>query len=344
VPLREIRASAHNPRGPVKLGQSFNRLVDSIRSIGDILVPIVVQKLQAPEGDIKYELIDGERRYRAALALRKADAPAHVVESNVPEADLRKFMFHLHMTREQWGALAQVESLAEMYNGVDLGIPFAEKTEWAKKIAENTYMDPQTATDRVRILAWPKQLRDDIRGFQEGNPGVDIYSYVLAVEASLIEPYVRATRDHTGSQLSDGEINVIRKSLLDKLLKGVGTGGIRKRDQIRQASVLFGSELSNKEWVAAKKIFRRLSTNNNFSFDDVVAEIQIDLPALASEKPAKPRRVIAMMNSLSEILRGYRKEYLEIPKKVAAKKVLRADFLKALSTLAKSLEELRDKL
>jgi hypothetical protein len=231
-----------------------------------------------------------------------------------------------------------------MYSGVDLGIPFAEKSDWVKKIAENTYMDPQTAQDRIRVLAWPKELRDKVTSFQEANPAVDIYSYVLAVEASLIEPYVRATKDRADTRLSDAEINVIRKTLLEKLLKGVGTGGIRKRDQIRQAAVLFGAELSKQEWSVAKKIFRRLSSDNNFSFDDVVAEIQIDLPALASEKPAKPRRVIAMMNSLSEIIRGYRKEYLEIPKKVAATKVLRADFLKVLSSLAKSLEELRDKL
>jgi hypothetical protein len=299
VSLKEIRASNHNPRGPVKLGQSFNRLVESIKGIGDILVPLVVKKLEKPDGEIKYELIDGERRYRAALALRKTDAPAHIVEANVPEADLRKFMFHLHMTREQWGALAQVESLAEMYKEVDLGIPFEDKGKWTKSITESTYMDPQTAKDRVRVLAWPKQLREGIRNFQEDNPDVDIYSYVLALEASLVEPYARATKIRTGVELSDNEINAIRKGLLDKLLRGVGTGGIRKRDQIRQLSVLFGEALSSKEWTTAKRIFRRLSSNVNFSFDDVVAEIQIDLPSLAAEKPAKPRRVIAMMNSLS---------------------------------------------
>jgi ParB/RepB/Spo0J family partition protein len=343
VPLREIRPSPDNPRGKVKLGQSFTRLVDSIKNVGGILVPLVVKKLPNPENGTKYELIDGERRYRAAVSLRLAAVPAHIVESNVPEADLRRFMFHLHMTREQWEALAQVKSLAEMYQQqLSSGIPFADKAKWSKVIADDTYMDPQTAQDRVRVLAWPEKLRDQILDFQEKNPEIDLYSYVLAIEASIVEPYARAIKDRTGSVLSDKEINEVRKALLDKLDRGIDTGAIKKRDQVRQVKVLFGDSLSKNEWTIAKRIFRRLTSKESFSFDDVLSEVQIDLPALAAEKPAKPRRVIALMNSLSAILKGYRTEYIENATKRPA--VLRAEFLKALSSLGKAVEDLRKNL
>jgi ParB/RepB/Spo0J family partition protein len=345
VPLAEIRPSPDNPRGKVKLGQSFTRLVDSIKNVGGILVPLVIQKLAHAENGIKYELIDGERRYRAAVSLRLLTVPAHIVEANVTEADLRRFMFHLHMTREQWEAIAQVKSLAEMYKELDPGIPFSEKTKWSKSIAESTYMDPQTAQDRVRVLAWPKALREQIFDFQENNPEVDIYSYVLATEASIVEPYARATKDQDGSSPSDKEIDTVRRALLDKLLRGIETGAIKRRDQIRQVKVLFSPALSKKEWVVSKRIFRHLASKGAFSFDDVLPDVQIELPGVAAERPAKPRRVIALMNSLSEILTGYRTEYIDSTSaRPTLRKTLRTDFLKALSSLGRAVEGLRNKL
>src|SRR5512141_3057347 len=77
VKISEIRPSQDNPRGPVAEDTSFQRLVDSIDEVG-ILVPLVVQKLRKPDGHIKYELVDGERRFRAAQALRTTEVPAHI--------------------------------------------------------------------------------------------------------------------------------------------------------------------------------------------------------------------------------------------------------------------------
>lgn len=344
VPLDEIRVSQDNPRGAVKRGPGFNRLIESIDEAG-VLVPVVLKKLDPPEGRTKYELVDGERRFRASVSLRKADIPAHIVQADVGQADLRRFMFHLHMTREQWEPLAQVKSLAEMYPNVDNGIPLAEKRNWIADIAKNTYMDEQTARDRVHVLAWSKDLRDRVQGFQDDNPEVDIYSYVLAIEASIIEPFVRAVREHAAAQTSEERIAKIREVLLNKLLDGVRTGRITARDQIRQVAVLFDRTLSDKEWKVAKEIFDRLASKGTFSFEDVLAEVQIGLPKLLAEKPAKPRRVIALMNSLAEILSSYRGEYLDQAAKSQAKrKALHLSFEKALKLLNKSITKLLKEL
>jgi ParB/RepB/Spo0J family partition protein len=106
IPLQQIEPSPDNPRGDVEKDASFDRLVSSISEVGDVLVPIVVRRL----GPKKYQLVDGERRFLAARQLRKEDIPAHVISHTVGASDLRKWMFHLHMTREQWGALAQCRS------------------------------------------------------------------------------------------------------------------------------------------------------------------------------------------------------------------------------------------
>src|SRR5882724_6293106 len=99
IPLQSIRPSTHNPRGPIQKDASFERLVSSIQEV-DILVPLVVRELKHAEGAVKYELVDGERRYWAARELAKATVPAHILSGEYPKRDLRMMMFHLHMTRQ----------------------------------------------------------------------------------------------------------------------------------------------------------------------------------------------------------------------------------------------------
>jgi ParB family transcriptional regulator, chromosome partitioning protein len=108
VKLADIEASPDNPRGTVQTDASFERLVSSIAEVG-ILVPLVVRR--KPSG--KYQLVDGERRFLAAHRLRLGDVPAHVMFDTHRES-LRKYMFHLHMTREQWAPLAQCKALARI--------------------------------------------------------------------------------------------------------------------------------------------------------------------------------------------------------------------------------------
>src|ERR1035441_5654983 len=121
IPLASIEASLGNPRGPVENDASFQRLVSSIDRVG-ILVPLVVREMAKPKDSIKYELIDGERRFLAAKELRQETVPAHILQTDINRSELRKLMFHLHMTREQWQPLEQCKALAEMYHQLDEGL------------------------------------------------------------------------------------------------------------------------------------------------------------------------------------------------------------------------------
>src|SRR5882724_12497234 len=111
IPLKAIKPAPNNPRGEIDRGASFDRLVSSIEREG-VLVPIVVSRLKIPEGEIKYQLVDGERRFWAAKELGEERVPTYVLPSNYSEEKLREMSFHLHMTREQWEPLAQCKSLA----------------------------------------------------------------------------------------------------------------------------------------------------------------------------------------------------------------------------------------
>ncbi len=78
LPLDEIRSSPYQPRKDFK-PESLKELVDSIKEQG-IIQPLIVRKV----GDT-YELIAGERRWRAAKALELTEAPAIVREASDQE-------------------------------------------------------------------------------------------------------------------------------------------------------------------------------------------------------------------------------------------------------------------
>ena len=182
-----IEASPENPRGSVEEDASFERLVSSIHEVG-ILVPIVVREM----ADGRYQLVDGERRFLAAKKLRLPKVPAHVLSSGLNNQNLRKYMFHLHMTREQWEPLAQCKSLAEMYPEVRDGLKLRRETNLDKEdrgrnLDEHASCERQGSRPRLASA-----LKKKIYSFDATRPEGDIYSYVLAIEASIVEPSAKA--------------------------------------------------------------------------------------------------------------------------------------------------------
>ena len=340
IPLQQIEPSPDNPRGIVEKDASFDRLVSSISEVGDVLVPIVVRKL----GDRKYQLVDGERRFLAAKQLRKDDIPAHVISHAVGSGDLRKWMFHLHMTREQWGALAQCRSLAEMYPQLERGISFREKPDWVKKLSGETWMSSRTASDRVHVLAWPKTLKDKIYSFEAQNPDSEIYSYVLAIEANVVEPSVRAFPEYYG-QHPDKSANGVRSSLFAKTTSGIENRAITSRDQVRSVGPLFEAGLDPSQSKIALKIFSTLVERNDMSFDDAMTQLQSRLPELLAERPPKPQKLIGLVKSLTETIKAYKVQYIDdsITRETTRKEV-KKNLSAALDEMIQTAKSLRGEL
>jgi ParB/RepB/Spo0J family partition protein len=341
IGLDEIEPSPENPRGKVNIDASFERLVSSIDEVG-ILVPLVVRSLT----NGKYQLVDGERRYLAAKQLRLGKVPAHVV-SKVPTSEsLRKFMFHLHMTREQWGPLAQCKSLAEMYPELENGIEIEAKTIWAKKIARETWMNPGTARDRVHVLAWPKALKKQIYRFDANEPDRDIYSYVLAIEASIVEPSVKSFSDfYNHGRPLDKRANEVRTALLRKTLSGIEVGQITSRDQIRAVTPLFQAGLDQPQVRVAVKIFTDLVEKDDCLYDDALSQIQTRLPEILAERPPKPQRLIGLVKSLTETLKSYRGVYIdESTKRELTRRQLKQQLGSALAILMEESKRVKDSI
>lgn len=83
VAVRSVRFNPQQPRRSFD-EDALAELAQSIRTHG-ILQPVLVRALAAPEGELRYELIAGERRLRACLLAGVAEVPCVVRPSSQRE-------------------------------------------------------------------------------------------------------------------------------------------------------------------------------------------------------------------------------------------------------------------
>lgn len=78
-----IKLITRNPKQPRKIfnKEKMDELIDSIKSEG-VLQPILVRKIFDTESEHKYQIIAGERRWRASVDLNLEKIPAIVLECN----------------------------------------------------------------------------------------------------------------------------------------------------------------------------------------------------------------------------------------------------------------------
>jgi ParB-like nuclease domain len=344
IALRAIRPSAHNPRGAIEKNENYLRLTSSIDKLG-VLVPIVVKKLPHAVNGIKYELVDGERRFWAAKECAKETVPAHILRPSQSLGDLRKLMFHTHMTRENWTAIAQCRALADMYPKLADGLRFSEKAEWVEKISTDTVMGTGTARDRVHVLAWPRSLKDQVYAFDDREDSKDIYSYVLAIEVSVVEQSRAVFPNFYNHGRVDSTANKVRASLLEKTITGLETGTLSSRDQIRNISPLFSSDLESGHKKTAESLFRHFVDRSDVQFDDLRAEIAAELPEALKEKPPKPQRVISMLLTIERIIRNYDRNYItESASRESTREKVLKEFRHALDATLSAIKAFRAKL
>src|SRR5579862_3708478 len=84
IPLTEIATNQGQPRKTF-YEDTLKELADSIKERG-VLEPIVVRPLAAPDKGVKYQIVMGERRYRASVMAGLKTIPAIVKEMSDEDA------------------------------------------------------------------------------------------------------------------------------------------------------------------------------------------------------------------------------------------------------------------
>lgn len=119
IPARSIRANPRQPRG-VFDEDAQRELVDSIAEIG-VLQPVVVRPLDASEtsggGDVAYELVMGERRWRAVQTAGLDTIPA-IVRPTEEHAMLRDALLE-NLHRTQLNPLEEASAYQQLLDDFD---------------------------------------------------------------------------------------------------------------------------------------------------------------------------------------------------------------------------------
>lgn len=147
VPVEKISTNPHQPRSesqfdPDKLAE----LADSIRSVGLLQPPIV----RALSEDL-YELIAGERRFRASKLAGLREIPVYVL----PQDGLKSALSALieNIQRENLNPIDTATALKKLSEDFDLS---------QEEMASRLGMNRATLANQIRLLALPKMIREGL--------------------------------------------------------------------------------------------------------------------------------------------------------------------------------------
>lgn len=146
IPIADIQINPKQPRRDFD-EQALNELAASIK-LHDIIQPLTVSKL--PNG--KYQLIAGERRFRASKIAGLTDVPAYIRQAN----------------DQQLLELALLENLQrEDLNAIEIAISYKRMMEelnhTQEQVAERMGKERTTVTNYLRLLKLPPDIQLAVR-------------------------------------------------------------------------------------------------------------------------------------------------------------------------------------
>ncbi|MDU1904866.1 MAG: ParB/RepB/Spo0J family partition protein [Dysgonomonas sp.] len=211
IPLSKIQPNPDQPRRVFE-EEALNELFVSIKQLG-VIQPITLRKID----DDNYQIIAGERRYRASLLAEKETIPAYIKtadDENVMEMALIE-----NIQREDLNSIEVAlayQNLIESYNLTQ------------EQLSERIGKKRTTISNYLRLLKLPAEIQMAIRDkkidmahartlvtIEDPQVQLDVYELILEDELSVrkVEEYVRAI--NKGETLED----VIQESKVVDLAK-----------------------------------------------------------------------------------------------------------------------------
>ena len=146
IPIKSIKPNPNQPRRDFD-ENALAELAASIKEKG-VVTPITVR-----EADNGYELVAGERRWRAAKKLRLRDIPAYVVVIK-NDAEMMEMALIENIQREDLNPLEESEAYAVLNSKFGSSHSAIAKSVGKKRV---------TITNALRLLKLPPEIRKSIR-------------------------------------------------------------------------------------------------------------------------------------------------------------------------------------
>ena len=141
IPVNRILPNPHQPRREF-FEESLKELAESIRAEG-LLQPVVVRKRED-----KYELIAGERRWRACQLLKLKYIPARILEASETSSAILSLVENLQ--RENLNPIEEAMGFASLLKDFDLT---------QEQVAERVGRSRAAIANALRLLQLPREIQ-----------------------------------------------------------------------------------------------------------------------------------------------------------------------------------------
>ena len=142
--IEDIRPNPYQPRRSFD-SEKIEELAASLRANG-IIQPLVVR--ERPDG---YELIAGERRWRAASIAGLREVP--IVIKDVPDHEVLRLSLIENIQRENLNPMEEAEAYLRLTKEFDLS---------QESLADLMGKDRSTITNALRLLKLPEKIKQDV--------------------------------------------------------------------------------------------------------------------------------------------------------------------------------------
>ena len=200
VPIEHITPNPMQPRRDFD-DEALRELADSIK-MHDIIQPVTVTKL----ANGKYQLISGERRWRASKLAGMKDIPAYV--RTAEDNGLLELALLENLQREDLNAIEVAMSYRRLMDECDLT---------QEGVADRMNKDRTTVTNYLRLLKLPPDIQKSVR---DGVLSMGHARAIIGLDA--VDQQLYAFREVREKGLSVRQTEALVKSLSEE--KGAASG------------------------------------------------------------------------------------------------------------------------
>jgi ParB family chromosome partitioning protein len=226
IPVAHIEPNPFQPRTHFS-DEALAELAQSISELG-IIQPVTVRKV----GYDRYQLISGERRFRASQLAGLHEVPAYIRIAN-DEAMLEMALVE-NIQREELDAIEVAISFQRLIDEVKLT---------QEQLSEKVGKERATVANYLRLLKLPPEIQ---LGLRQRTIGMGHARALIGVSDPVkqVELYHRIVE----SQLSVRAVEDLARTTLPKGMKSAVKPGLRpNKDLSRQLAQRFGSKVSVKQ-------------------------------------------------------------------------------------------------
>lgn len=254
--ISKIEVNPFNPRTNFE-EEPLNELSNSIKQHG-IIQPITVRKM----GYDKYQIISGERRFRASQLAGLTEVPAYIRVTN--DQTMVEMALVENIQREDLDAMEISLSYQRLIEECNL-----TQEELSKKVAKKR----STITNYLRLLKLPAEIQIGIRtkkismghartlvGLDNENKQLEIYGQILSKNLSVrqVEELVKNTKEDKKEKVTKPEPSKEINKLSESLNQFFGTKVDLKRTENGKGKI----SINFKNDDELKKIIETLNLNH----------------------------------------------------------------------------------